>query len=71
MNIKPVRITCSTDHIGSVPAKKLGGLPESQASAWRHKCAACAYELGFKEGQRALRGKVVHDLDQVMGHLHS
>jgi hypothetical protein len=30
--------------------KGLGDLPKSQAGAGRHKCAACAYEWGYKLG---------------------
>jgi hypothetical protein len=41
---------CSTDHEGSVP-KKISNLPESQAGPQRHRCAACAYEMGFKDGK--------------------
>lgn len=58
--------TCTTDHIGHVPEKKLAELPESQASGWRHKCAACAYSLGFKEGSRDVTRAVAKDLDNIL-----
>lgn len=41
--------TCTKDHIGAVPAS-LRDLPKSQAGDWRHKCAACAYDLGYQDG---------------------
>lgn len=41
---------CSTDHAGGAVPKKLDDLPESQAGALRHKCVACAYEMGVKDG---------------------
>jgi hypothetical protein len=45
--------TCSKDHSGDVPAS-LNSLPRSQAkSHGRHKCAACAYELGRKDAGEA------------------
>lgn len=40
---------CTKDHIGAVPAA-VHSLPKSQAGAWRHKCAACAYDLGYQDG---------------------
>jgi hypothetical protein len=73
MKTNKVRVTCTEDHIGSVPVKKLADLPESQAVAYRHKCPACAYLAGFKDGQRQLRGKVTRDLELSLGkvlHLH-
>lgn len=43
---------CSVDHQkGNLPAE-LKKLPESQAGQYRHKCAACAYELGVQHGLR-------------------
>lgn len=30
--------------------KALGDLPASQGGPWRHKCVACAYELGYEAG---------------------
>jgi hypothetical protein len=32
---------------------EMESLPESQAVPQRHKCAKCAYELGFKAGRAA------------------
>jgi hypothetical protein len=43
---------CSIDHGGSVP-KALGELPESQGGPWRHKCVACAYEMGVRDGAKS------------------
>jgi hypothetical protein len=40
--------TCATDHSGKMPAT-FNALPESQGGVGRHKCAACAYELGRNE----------------------
>jgi len=44
--------TCSVDHSGDLPAS-FNHLPESQGGAGRHKCAACAYELGRSEAAAA------------------
>lgn len=50
---------CTVDHLkGGIPSE-LKGLPESQSGPWRHKCPACAYELGLKHGIRtSLRGRI-------------
>ena len=37
--------TCPKDH-GNVPKKEIEKLATSQAADGRHRCAACAYELG-------------------------
>lgn len=44
--------TCNRDHSGSLPTS-FGRLPESQGGVGRHKCAACAYDLGRAEGAAA------------------
>jgi hypothetical protein len=49
---RPKRVICEKDH-SSLPIAIMS-LPDSQRSAWRHKCAACAFELGYQLGlQRA------------------
>lgn len=53
LKFKMNRAVCSVDHVGKVPAQKIAGLPESQAGAFRHRCAACAYQLGYEEGLQA------------------
>ena len=40
-------------------AKKVKVLKSSQRGAWRHKCACCAYELGFEDGQKDAKKRVV------------
>lgn len=42
---------CKIDHSGTAP-KKLANLPESQRGHWRHRCAACAYQMGLEDGIR-------------------
>lgn len=62
--------TCEKDHTGDLPAG-FRRLPESQASAWRHLCAGCAYELGRRHNQEAeerLREQV-RDLTRVVKEL--
>jgi hypothetical protein len=46
------KTTCSKSHEGDLPPS-FKNLPESQGGVWRHKCAACAYDLGRAEGQAA------------------
>jgi uncharacterized protein with PIN domain len=51
---------CVEDHINHLPAE-FNKLPESQAARWRHRCAACAYDLGRRhseEVEERLRGRV-------------
>jgi hypothetical protein len=36
---------------------KLTDLPVSQAGPLRHRCAACAYEMGKRDGMREARRK--------------
>jgi len=52
---------CTSEHSsGDIPAAFFS-LPSSQASKWRHVCAACAYELGRKhaaEVEENLRKRV-------------
>jgi hypothetical protein len=42
---------CACDHMGEVP-DALKNLPESQAGPWRHRCAACAYLAGVRDGKK-------------------
>ncbi len=44
---------CTTDHEGQVSFQKIAALPESQAGASRHRCAMCAYKMGYEEGLQA------------------
>jgi hypothetical protein len=64
---------CTIDHSGGAVPKALGGLPESQAGTWRHKCVACAYELGLKDGaatEERLRARV-RELDAKVRELEA
>lgn len=45
--------TCSMDHGGGKLPASFKDLPESQAGVGRHKCPACAYELGRSEATAA------------------
>lgn len=48
-------------HGTDAPQEMLAGLPESQGGLGRHRCAACAYDLGTREfsGSVASRGTMV------------
>lgn len=46
-------MNCSKDHSGSLPRARIEVLATSQRDFWRHKCAACAYEVGRADGARA------------------
>lgn len=52
IKLKLNRSTCTIDHEAGVPAKAIAALPESQAGSFRHRCAACAYQLGVEDGLR-------------------
>ncbi|MDY0201953.1 MAG: hypothetical protein RBR40_13305 [Tenuifilaceae bacterium] len=41
-------MACSKDH--SEIQTIMAGLPVDQGGKGRHKCAACAYELGYRDG---------------------
>jgi hypothetical protein len=43
--------TCDRDHT-DVSSAAMESVPESQGKRWRHRCAACAYELGLAHGAR-------------------
>jgi hypothetical protein len=45
--------TCN--HGKTAPQSVLDGLPQSQAGTGRHKCAVCAYQLGFEAGLAAMQ----------------
>jgi hypothetical protein len=47
------RRNCEKSHEGNVPTGRLSHLAESQAGPWRHRCAACAYEMGVADGLKA------------------
>lgn len=46
--------TCTESHEGKIPTERIAALPESQAGPGRHRCAACAYQLGIKDAIRSL-----------------
>ena len=50
-------MACQKKHYDLV--EKVETLKPSQAGAWRHKCAGCAYELGFKDGQKNEKERIV------------
>ena len=43
--------TCTKEHEG-IPVKRLGNLHTRQAGPLRHRCPACAYEMGKRDGMR-------------------
>jgi hypothetical protein len=45
--------TCN--HGKTAPQSVLDDLPHSQAGTGRHKCAVCAYQLGFEAGLAAMQ----------------
>lgn len=52
---------CDKDHTGEISPRVLERIPKSQASAWRHKCAACAYLQGRADAatsEEKLRARV-------------
>jgi hypothetical protein len=53
--------TCDKEHTGKVPMRRIADLPESQAGAWRHRCAACAYQMGFEDAIRAVKGRIARE----------
>ncbi|MCD4664377.1 MAG: hypothetical protein K8R68_03835 [Bacteroidales bacterium] len=52
---------CDKDHRHN---KMFTGLPYDQGGLGRHKCAGCAYELGYKDGLQR-REKIHIDLDNL------
>jgi len=44
---------CEKDHTGNLPKGKIEKLNNSQRDFWRHKCAGCAYEMGWADAQTA------------------
>jgi RimJ/RimL family protein N-acetyltransferase len=42
-------VVCDSDHV-DIP-REFQELPESQRERWRHKCPACAYELGRRHAE--------------------
>lgn len=45
--------SCNRDHSNIDPAV-FADLLASQAGPWRHKCAACAYERGYRDALDAV-----------------
>jgi hypothetical protein len=62
--------TCEKDHSGDLPSE-FNDLPESQAAKWRHRCAACAYELGRRDvaGAEERLRKRVRELTMIVKEL--
>lgn len=56
--------TCQKDHTGTTLA--LQDLPASQKNDVRHRCAACAFELGFKQGVETADRRFRNKLRDVM-----
>lgn len=48
-------LQCTKSHDEQRMETALAGIRESQASAWRHACAACAYERGVEYGRESAR----------------
>ena len=40
---------CQKDHPFATSHLEWEGVPYSQAHHWRHRCAACAYEQGYRD----------------------
>ena len=55
---------CDKNH--SKLADKMRVLGEGQRNVERHKCAGCAYEMGFSYGSS---GKPLGDIDQLLAGL--
>ena len=51
---------CNRDH--SAQDAVLGSLDQSQRGAHRHRCAGCAYEVGYAAGFRAGAQSVLNNL---------
>lgn len=61
-------MACTKEHPEGDLSAAFRALPESQGKSGRHKCAACAYELGRQEGGVAedrLRKRVQQLLAEV------
>jgi len=43
----------------------LESLPKSQKAAGRHRCAACAYEMGYEDGQRTTLALLVKEEEEA------
>ena len=50
-------MNCYKNHRGV--AEKVKGLKSSQRGEWRHKCACCAYELGFEDGHKEAKERLI------------
>lgn len=71
------RHVCEKDHTGDISAntvERIANLPESQAGPQRHRCAACAYDMGVQDGLKAARSPAVMrqraNLKSVPAHKH-
>ena len=40
---------CQNSHYFAIARVEWGHILESQANQWRHKCAACAYDQGYRD----------------------
>lgn len=57
---------CLEDHIGLVPEERIADLPESQAGAWRHRCAACSYQMGLEDGLKTANRIKKEDIPRMI-----
>jgi hypothetical protein len=55
--------TCN--HGKTAPQSVLDDLPHSQAGTGRHKCAVCAYQLGFEAGLAAMQAAQTSEPESV------
>jgi hypothetical protein len=51
--------TCSKEH-ADIPTPRLKKLHTRQAGPLRHRCAACAYEMGVRDGIRQAMEQIEH-----------
>ncbi len=55
MTRKYSKVICERDHTGEIPQHVLDALPENQGHPVRHRCAACAFEVGRNEAAEEVR----------------
>ncbi len=53
--INPV---CERNHEFVIGKVDWSAIMDSQREPWRHKCAACAYEQGYRDAIRAATGNL-------------
>lgn len=57
--------TCGRKHPLAETNVSWGNLKDSQGKEWRHKCAACAYELGYQDALRDVKTRIA----ELLGNL--